>query len=155
MKIAIEKATKKHLNDINKLSSTVFELHNQLLPNFFAGRNSDITIKRYYELLDKDNVIFLVAIQEKFIVGYLLALILDKPWQKITPICSLDEIGVTDSFQRQGIGKALFVSLKKECKKRKIPNITLNVYTNNTNAIKFYKKMGCHAVSQRMDIEVK
>ena len=153
-KLIIKKVTEKHLKDINKLSYSVFQLHNQLLPNFFASRNTNDTMKQYHGLKDKDNAIFLVAIQEKLVVGYLLALILDKPWRKITPICSLDEIGVLDSFQHQGIGKALFTALKKECKKRNIHNITLNVYTKNTKAIKFYKKMGCHTISQRMDIEV-
>ena len=96
-----------------------------------------------------------MAIKDHSVIGYVLALILDKPWQKITPICSLDEIGVSDPYQHQGVGKALFKALKKECQKRKIHNITLNVYVKNIKAIDFYEKMGCHAVSQRMDIKVK
>ena len=150
----IKKATEKHLKDLNKLSYSVFQLHNQLLPNFFADRNADVRTKHYRELIDKNNVIFLVAIKEHSVVGYLLALILDKPWQKVTPVCSLEEIGVLDSFQHQGIGKALFTELKKKCKKRKIHNLTLNVYVKNKKAINFYKKMGCHPISQRMDIEI-
>ena len=153
-KLIIKKATEQHLKGINELSDRVFVLHDKLLPNFFADRNLDITIKHYCKLLGKDNVIFLVATQEKFVVGYLLALVLDKPWQKITPVCSLDEIGVSELYQHQGIGKALFTALKKECKKRKVRNISLNVYTKNVKAIHFYEKMGCHAISQRMDIEV-
>ena len=96
-----------------------------------------------------------MAEKDHSVVGYLLALILNKAWQKTTLICSLDEIGVLESYQHQGVGKALFTALKKECKKRKIHNITLNVYVKNKKAINFYKKMRCHAVSQRMDMEVK
>ena len=154
-KLTIKKATEKHLKDINKLSYTVFQLHDQLLPNFFADRNKNDSMKHYQNLKEKDNVIFLVAVHEKLVVGYLLALILNKPWQKTPLICSLDEIGVSESHQHQGVGKALFTALKKECKKRKIHNITLNVYVKNKKAINFYKKMGCHTTSQRMDIEVK
>ena len=154
-KIIIKKATEKHLKDINKLSATVFQLHDQLLPYFFADRNSDESMKHYCELINKNNTILLVAIKDRSVVGYLLALILYKPWQKTPLICSLDEIGVLESYQHKGIGNALFTTLKKECKKRKIRNITLNVYVKNKKATNFYKKMGCHTISQRMDIEVK
>ena len=153
-KFTIKKANTDYLKSINELSAAVFQWHDQLLPNFFADRNPDTSIKRYCELINKDNVIFLVAVKEHSVVGYLLALILDKPWQKMTPVCSLDEIGVLDSYQHLGIGKALFTALKRECKKRKIHTLTLNVYVKNKKAIKFYKKMGCHAISQRMDIEI-
>ena len=157
--IVIKKATEKHLKDIEKLSYEVFEYHYHLVPNFFAKKDENSNSHYYYDLKeklkDKEKAIFLVAIKDRAVVGYLSALVLDKPWRKINPLCSLDEIGVLESYRNLGIGKALFNALKKECKKRKLGDITLNVYANNTRAINFYKKLGCHITSMRMDIEIK
>ena len=57
-KLIIKKATEKHLKDINKLSYAVFQLHDQLLPDFFAERNTDDSMKHYCELINKNNSIF-------------------------------------------------------------------------------------------------
>ena len=137
----------------------MFEYNDRLVPNFFTQTNKDANPHYYYNLKekikDKEKAIFLVAIKDNMVVGYLNALVLNKPWRRITPVCSLDEIGVLESYQNQGVGTALFKALKKECKKRKLYDITLNVYAANTNALAFYKKLGCQITSYRMDIEIK
>lgn len=157
--IVIKKATEKHLSAIDELSYGVYLYHDRLLPNFFTKSSKDSNSHYYYnlkdKLKDKDKAIFLVALKDNTVVGYLIGLVLEKPWRKISTVCSLDEIGVSEAYQNQGIGSTLFDALKKECKKRKIHDITLSVYANNTAAVDFYKKMGCHITSHRMDIEIK
>ena len=153
-RIVIRKVAPEHISDIVKISSEVFEYHNQLLPRFFAERNENADTQRYCGLTENENAIFLVALAGSSVAGYLLAMISDKPWQNITPVCSLDEFGVSASCRRHGIGTALFNALKEECGKRKIRGITLNVYANNENAVNFYKKAGCRIRSLRMDISL-
>ena len=152
-KLIIRKAAKENIRDIGKISLEAFEYHNRLLPDFFADKKEFDETPRYNELIDKENAVFLVALKEGVVAGYLLAMISDKPWLKETPVCSLDEIGVLSSCRHQGIGTSLFNALKEECRKRKIRSITLNVYANNEQAIDFYKKAGCRIRSFRMDMK--
>ena len=153
--IIITKATAQHLQAVNDLSYKIFEYHNRLLPNFFNNPGTPDLAQHYKNPENREDAIFLVALKEQKVIGYLLALILNKPWQKVQPVCNIEEFGVCEAERHQGVGTALFDAIKKECQKRNVPKIVLNVYTKNSHAVEFYKKMGCQTISQRMDLDIK
>ncbi|HIH00246.1 MAG TPA: ribosomal protein S18-alanine N-acetyltransferase [Thermoplasmata archaeon] len=79
---------------------------------------------------------FLVALQNKTIIGFLIGI-------KTTPnIARILMIAVEDSFRKKGIGSALLTQFIKEMKNQQITKVELEVRTSNKNALRFYKKRG-------------
>lgn len=57
-------------------------------------------------------------------------------------VCHIESIGILPKYKGQGIGTELMKYLEKMCKENKKNKIVLEVRYRNTNAIKFYKKLG-------------
>ena len=151
-KIRIELMQDKHLSEVNKISFEICQYHDRLLPDFFTGTTPDRFAQHYHET--KDKAISFVAIKDDTVIGYLFAVVLDRPWQKRTPICHMEEVGILSAYRHQGIGTQLVNALHQECKKRNIPYMTLNVYDKNAGALQFYKKLGGEIISHRIDIKI-
>lgn len=152
--IQIVAADEKYLKGINELGYEIFEYHKNLLPEFYSPRDKEQFEQRYLEIMGCETAIFLVALSQGQVVGFILAQIVEKPWQKISRICFVEEIGVHHSYRRRGIGQKIFDAFRQECRKRQIGRITLNVYNLNKSAILFYEKMGFKALSTRMNLNV-
>ncbi len=89
----------------------------------------------FYDLLPKEEYFFLVAKQEKKVLGYLGA--------AITPFdASVTTTGVLLEHQRRGVGTALFKALFFECQRRGLAEVFLEVRESNRKARAFYEKLG-------------
>ena len=62
----------------------------------------------------------------------------------------LDDLGVRDSYRKQGIGTALMKEFEKIAKEKGVYDIELNVWSFNKNAISFYESKGYDAINQKM-----
>ncbi len=58
-------------------------------------------------------------------------------------------IVVLEEYQNKGIGQKLIKYMIKDCQKRQVENITLEVNTKNKKAIALYKKNGFREVALR------
>ena len=54
----------------------------------------------------------------------------------------IDDICVDETSRRQGVGEALYLYIKAYAQETGCYNLTLNVWSLNENAAKFYEKMG-------------
>ena len=59
------------------------------------------------------------------------------------------------NHRRKGIAKKLFSYLTLKAKENNIDSIELNVWSFNTEAIKFYESMGMNIKNIRMEIKSK
>ena len=100
-------------------SMTLTEKYNSSLFNYF------------YETFPQG---FLVAEQDHKIIGFTVGVKINQQKAKILML------SVLEKHRRQKIGTALLNQLIKTIKEEKIPEIDLEVRTDNIKAIKFYKK---------------
>jgi GNAT superfamily N-acetyltransferase len=82
---------------------------------------------------------FFVAEIDKKIVGIALYYIKYSTWKG--KCLFLEDIIVTESFRKEGIGKKLFDEVVKVAKEKKVRRMEWQVLEWNTPAIKFYEKV--------------
>ena len=63
----------------------------------------------------------------------------------------IDDLCVDRRLRGQQIGEGLFEHVKQEAKKMGCYEVTLNVWTGNTSAEKFYEKMGMKTKERQME----
>ena len=63
----------------------------------------------------------------------------------------IDDLCVDRRLRGQQIGECLFEHVKQEAKKMGCYEVTLNVWTGNTSAEKFYEKMGMKTKERQME----
>ncbi len=90
------------------------------------------------QLLSDKNFFVITAAHNQKIIGGLTAYILNK-YNKPKPEVFLYDIGVTPSFQRQGVGRLLLHHLKEYCKKMNFEMFFVQADGDDSDAIAFYK----------------
>jgi GNAT superfamily N-acetyltransferase len=80
--------------------------------------------------------------QNNVIVGFALFFIGYSTWKGKT--LYLEDILVTESYRKQGIGEKLFLAVKAEAEKRGVKRMDWQVLDWNEPAIRFYKKHRAH-----------
>jgi len=121
------------------------EYHLSLDPRFELAIDSKGTYMEYLHSIvaNYDYGIF-VAEKEKEIIGYTIAMILTNP-----AVFALDrygfiaEMAVSQTQQRSGAGKSLWLHAQKWFHRRGISVIQLNVSPRNERGYNFWKKVGC------------
>ena len=63
----------------------------------------------------------------------------------------IDDLCVDQQARGQHIGESLFEHVKKEARKMGCYEVTLNVWSGNTSAEKFYEKMGMKTKERQME----
>ncbi|HIU12060.1 MAG TPA: GNAT family N-acetyltransferase [Candidatus Onthocola stercorigallinarum] len=143
--------------DVRILVRQIHELHLSNRPDIYNDGES--FPKEYFEkvLSDANNLNY-VYIENKKIVGVLNATLQHtNPLPIIKPrtYYFIENLVVDKNHRRKGIAKKLFSYLTLKAKENNIDSIELNVWSFNTEAIKFYESMGMNIKNIRMEIKSK
>lgn len=143
--------------DVRILVKQIHELHLSNRPDIYNDGES--FPKEYFEkvLSDANNLNY-VYIENKKIVGVLNATLQHtNPLPIIKPrtYYFIENLVVDKNHRRKGIAKKLFSYLTLKAKENNIDSIELNVWSFNTEAIKFYESMGMNIKNIRMEIKSK
>uniref|UniRef100_A0A7S3MPU5 N-alpha-acetyltransferase 60 n=1 Tax=Fabrea salina TaxID=342563 RepID=A0A7S3MPU5_9CILI len=76
------------------------------------------------------------------ICGSILFKITDQKNPKFHNTCYISTFGVVEALRGKGIAKELILECKRVCRSYSVSQMSLNVITYNTQAIKFYEKIG-------------
>ena len=143
--------------DVRILVKQIHELHLSNRPDIYNDGES--FPKEYFEkVLNDANNLNYVYIENKKIVGVLIATIQHtNPLPIIKPrtFYFIENIVVDKNHRRKGIAKKLFSYLTLKAKENNIDSIELNVWSFNTEAIKFYESMGMNIKNIRMETKSK
>lgn len=143
--------------DVRILVKQIHELHLSNRPDIYNDGES--FPKEYFEkVLNDANNLNYVYIENKKIVGVLIAAIQHtNPLPIIKPrtFYFIENIVVDKNHRRKGIAKKLFSYLTLKAKENNIDSIELNVWSFNTEAIKFYESMGMNIKNIRMETKSK
>ena len=143
--------------DVRILVKQIHELHLSNRPDIYNDEES--FPKEYFEkvLSDANNLNY-IYVENKKIVGILIATLQHtNPLPIIKPraFYFIENIVVDKNYRRKGIAKKLFEYLSLKAKENNIDSIELNVWSFNSDAIKFYESMGMNIKNIRMEKKFK
>ena len=142
----IRKAEEKDILKIMELLGQVLQIHADIRPDIFIPGTTKYTEEELKAILkDEEKPIYVAVNEEDVCIGYAFCQIQEQPFSNnMVPFKSLfiDDLCVDQQIRGQHIGENLFEYVKSEARKLNCYEVTLNVWTGNTSAEKFYEKMG-------------
>ncbi|MFB0524273.1 MAG: N-acetyltransferase family protein [Phycisphaerae bacterium] len=116
-------------------------LENECFDTYYRQHRFSKTHFTYY--IQNDQVIFLVAILNSSIIGYVAGSIRVSRFQ---PSAHLDSIAVSPLHQRRGIGSQLMQRYIEEAKQQDCTSVILEVAVVNKNGVLFFAHEGFEKV---------
>lgn len=151
----IRRAKENDMPGINNLLRQVLMVHHNGRPDLFKANAKKYTDAELTELIKDDTKpIFVCVDEEEQVLGYAFCV-----WQQhvnneiLTDIKTLyiDDLCVDESKRGQHIGKSLYEHVLAYAKENGFYNVTLNVWSLNESAMKFYE--ACGLVPQKIGME--
>ncbi len=151
----IRKACEKDIPKIGELLCQVCMVHHTGRPDIFKqGRKySDEELKQI--LVDEDKVILVSVDETDLVDGYCFCLFQQhKNHSVLTDVKTLyiDDLCVDQDLCGKHIGKALYEAAVALARQEGCYNVTLNVWSCNASALRFYEK--CGLVPQKVGMEL-
>ena len=142
----IRRARECDMKDINRLLVQVNMVHHQGRPDLFRAGKKKYTYKQLRKLIHDDSRPIFVAVDEQErVLGYAFCIFQQHLDDNIlTDIRTLyiDDLCVDETIRGQHIGKSLYEAVLAFARESGCYNVTLNVWTLNEGAMKFYEKCG-------------
>ncbi len=144
--IQIRKAEAKDLERIDDLLEQVLSVHHKGRPDLFKSVGRKYTDKELTEILHDGQKPVLVAVDETdCVVGYVFCLLqqhLDSAILTDIKTLYIDDLCVDESLRGEHVGRKLYQAAEELAKGQGCYNITLNVWSCNPQAAKFYETCG-------------
>ena len=143
--LTIRRAKESDIPTINKLLYQVLKVHSDARPDLFKPGTKKYTDEELKEILADDKTPIFVAEKDGSVLGY--AFCVHQQYinnNNMTDIKTLyiDDLCVDEAARGAHIGKVLYEYVIDYAKKQGYYNVTLNVWADNINAVKFYEKIG-------------
>lgn len=131
-KMKVRKANQKDVNEVIKLGKKIEELE-------FSSKFPFHDKSELKEALKDKNSVFLIAEENKKIIGFLLAKIL---FHRTGGWCMLDNLAVKKDERCQGVGTELLKQLYSKLKKEKINYVQVLEEEHHNKTREFWKDKG-------------
>lgn len=148
-------AQAKDVAGILSLLKQVGNVHHEGRPDIFRANAQKYGASQILSMLDSSKNPIFVAVEGEKVLGYGFCQI--KTYEHDPVIADhtelyVDDLCVDETSRGKGIGKAIYAAILKYAKLRKCYNVTLNVWSCNENAMKFYQRLGLKP--QKVGMEV-
>lgn len=155
MDLKIRRAGKQDMEGINRLLFQVLMVHHNGRPDIFKAGCKKYTDEELQSIiLDNKTPIFVAVDEENQVAGYAFCIFQQHIGNNIlTDIKTLyiDDLCVDEKRRGQHIGKQLYEYVVAFAKEQECYNVTLNVWSLNESAMKFYE--ACGLVPQKIGME--
>ena len=141
----IRRAVKEDLDRINHLLRQVLEVHAAGRPDIFISGRKKYTDSELLDILSDDNTPVFVAEDDGLVVGYAFCIYQITKANNILrdrKVLYIDDLCVDENCRGKHIGTQLFEYVSGIAKENECDAVTLNVWTCNEGAMKFYEKCG-------------
>lgn len=143
----IRRAEEQDIPGIDSLLEQVCMVHHIGRPDLFQGdHNRKYTDAQLKELLKNEQRPIFVAVDEsRNVLGYAFCILQQHPNDNVlTDIKTLyiDDLCVDEKSRRQHVGKSLYEFVLEFARKLGCYNVTLNAWSCNPSAIRFYESCG-------------
>ena len=141
----IRRATDKDIPVIDKLLYEVHKVHSDARPDIFKAGAKKYTDGQLEKIISDDKTPVFVAERDGEVVGYAFCIhrqfVNDNNMTDIKTLY-IDDLCVDEAARGGHIGKRLYEYVLEFAKQNGYYNVTLNVWADNVNAVKFYEKIG-------------
>lgn len=152
----IRRAEAKDLNGINNLLNQVLMVHHEGRPDLFKANVKKYTDEELLLILkDNDRPIFVGVDENDSVLGYAFCIFQQHLNNNIlTDIKTLyiDDLCVDEKMRGMHIGKQLYDYVVAFAREQGCYNLTLNVWSCNESAMRFYES--CGLVPQKVGMEL-
>ena len=155
----IRRAEIKDADKINELLFQVAKIHANGRPDIFKTATKKYSDQELIEIINNDDSPIFVATDEKDLcLGYAFC-VFQKTKDSILlqdrKTLYIDDICVDENSRGKHIGKSLYDFVENFAKENGFDNITLNVWSFNQSAYKFYEKCGMTPLKTTMEKRLK
>lgn len=151
----IRRAEEKDIEGINQLLYQVLMVHHNGRPDLFKGNVKKYTDEELLDIIQDDKRPIFVGVDEcEHVLGYAFCVFQQHIGDNIlTDIKTLyiDDLCVDENIRGQHIGRQIYEYVLAFAKEQGCYNVTLNVWSCNENARKFYEK--CGLMPQKIGME--
>ena len=138
-------AEKEDTPAILRLLQQVGQVHHLGRPDIFRAGAQKYGASQVLDLLDKPGTAIFVAAEGDEVLGYCFCML--KKHEKDPVIADytelyIDDICIDEEKRGQHIGKSLYEAACRYAKESRCYNVTLNVWSFNENALRFYESCG-------------
>ncbi len=144
--MTIRPAHDKDLEGIKALLLQVLTVHHNGRPDIFKGNTRKYTDEEILEIIHNEKTPVLIAADENdSVMGYAFCIFQQHIGNNIlTDIKTLyiDDLCVDENIRGKHIGSSLYNAVLDFARKNDCYNVTLNVWSCNESAMRFYEKMG-------------
>ena len=154
----IRRATLADAGLLAGLNKDVQQIHADAHPKLFKQPHNFAEVVADFEtriLSDIDGFVFIIEAEAQA-VGYIYAKAVTRPESAYTYVqrqMVVDQIAVRPNDQHSGYGQMLMQAVRDEALAQGINRVVLDVYEFNSNAYRFYAKMGFERVSFRLALD--
>ncbi len=142
----VRRAETRDIPDILKLLLQVDMVHHKGRPDIFKGPATKYNEDELRDIInDPETPVFVCTDENDRVLGHAFCIFRQiKDDNVLTDIKTLyiDDICVDERHREKKVGKTLYDEVIRYAKEQGFYNITLNVWSCNPAAIKFYEKMG-------------
>jgi ribosomal protein S18 acetylase RimI-like enzyme len=143
----IRKAQKCDIKDISRLLVEICNVHQKGRPDLFKHNGIKYTPEQLTEIINDSNRPVVVAIDEESnqVLGYALCMFKESIGDSAlvdVKTLYIDDLCVDENIRGNHIGEKIYKYLLDFAKESGCYNVTLNVWTCNERAIKFYERCG-------------
>lgn len=145
VEIKIRRAKESDIEVIDKLLFEVHKVHSDARPDLFKQGAKKYTDEELKTIISDENTPVFVAEKAEEVLGY--AFCIHKQFlnnNNMTDVKTLyiNDLCVDEPARGQHIGTLLYEYVINYAKEHGYYNVTLNVWADNTNAVKFYESIG-------------
>lgn len=153
--MTIRRAKNGDIEGLNKLLQQVLMVHHNGRPDLFKPNAKKYTDEEIFQIIANDETPIFVAVdEENEVLGYAFCIFkqfLNNEIMTDIKTLYIDDLCVDEEKRGMHIGKQLYEYVIAFAKESGCYNVTLNVWSCNESAMKFYEK--CGLVPQKVGME--
>lgn len=141
----IRRAKESDINAVDKLLYEVHKVHSDVRPDLFKAGSKKYTDGELRQILSDDGRPVFVAEKDGNVLGYIFCVHQQYIGNNsLTDIKTLyiDDLCIDENARGMNIGRSLYNYAVDYARENGFYNVTLNVWADNINAVKFYEKLG-------------
>lgn len=149
----IRKADSADISNLVILNSQVQNIHVKLFPEVFKITDTRLMEEWFSGILGSDNTCVLIAVENGTALGYMTVRKRHKPehiFKKETRCAYIDQVCIHHNHRKKGIFKALLEKAAEEAALWGMNRLELDVWTDNSVAVKSFERSGFKAYNQKM-----
>jgi diamine N-acetyltransferase len=153
----MNKAAIEDYEAVNAIVKEGQDEHAEVLPHIFQSIEQVMPESYFQDLLNDINSDIIVARLEGEVVGFAVMELAESPaFDSLVPrrYAYMNDFGVKNNNQRNGVGRALFAACVAWSKEKNASSLELNVWEFNKTAISFYESFGMETISRKMSLVI-